>query len=259
MAFAAAAGAVGTFATVATYAGLAMTAVGLITGNKSLAKIGGFLGLAGGVTGLVGSAAGGAGAAAGGATSAAEAASGAAGNVGNAAQATIAGGDATAAFAGEAPASIFGGTAPVLDAAGNVVTAAKGAGTTLTPSGGSPAQTAMQVDKAASPLSQTSGGPLAPPTPKEPGLIERIMNWGQKHPLLAYGAMQTVGGALEKGFSKDPAEERNAMELQALQEKIARANAIPGSLGVRPNLQANLYPEPYQSPVFKRGIINQAR
>lgn len=59
---------VGAIGTVATIAGLGLTVIGLATGNKTLTKIGGYIGLAGGVAGIAAaglSAAGGAAAAAG--------------------------------------------------------------------------------------------------------------------------------------------------------------------------------------------------
>ena len=43
---------VGAVATVATIAGLGLTVIGLATGNKTLTKIGGYIGIAGGIAGI---------------------------------------------------------------------------------------------------------------------------------------------------------------------------------------------------------------
>jgi len=93
------------------------------------------------------------------------------------------------------------------------------------------------------------------------GLIDGLMEWGKGNPLLASTALNMGGRFVEKGFTKDPNQERlkylrekDAMELELLQQKLARQNNIPG-IPFRLNQQTNLYPGG-QMNMPRVGMIN---
>ncbi len=104
-------------------------------------------------------------------------------------------------------------------------------------------------------------GPPSDVAGKSGGLIDGLMSWGKQNPMLASTALNMGGRFVEKGFSKDPNQERlkylrekDAMELELLQQKLARQNNIPG-IPFRLNQQANLYPGG-QMNMPRIGMIN---
>lgn len=95
------------------------------------------------------------------------------------------------------------------------------------------------------------------------GLIDSIIGWGKSNPLLASTAVNVGGKFIEKGFSKDPNQERlkferekQGVELQLLREQLARKNAMPGTMPFTFNKDANLFPNGTVGVPRPVGMIN---
>lgn len=265
-----------------TGAAAALGAIGALSGNKTLTKIGSFLGIASGIVGLAG-AAGSAGSAIAGAG---ETAAGMSSEIGSA---MAAAGDAGTSIANQVAGALGGGitadAGAMLSQASDPLVGAARAGETTgiigermvdrtmglvggaeQPWGVNPRVSigemmAAAADSGEGPSPIITGGARA----QSPGLVERVMGWAEKNPLLTNTMIGAAGRFIERGFARDPNAERvelerrrQEIELELLRERLARANNMAS---VTIPFRANLSAPPvtgYRVPYRNSGIVGGA-